>query len=308
LLGIGSRHRLTKELEQLLCSVVKDTSYAKAARTCNLFVDFNLSPRTVHKTVQSYGQKAQVVEDLSRITHLQTDSTKINAVPNERGIDVHLTLSIGASHKKGKRTIRQKTLAAIEVAKSPKKAKKVLKNSIVDQVIVDGRSGLERFIEQKKLPVTVQRCLWHIPHTSVHMLFQDGVSTTIGRELVRPMKEFLFNEKISVEKRLKKYDTLTSQFRLNQYESTCTFLENARKNLFTYKQFAEEDLYGRTNSIVERQMRELNRRMENGSRWTVPGAQNLLNLKFIEELNPVSYDYLWKLRKTTKARYQVILC
>jgi len=37
--------------------------------------------------------------------------------------------------------------------------------------------------------------------------------------------------------------------------------------------------------------------MENGSRWTEKGAQNLLSLKFIEELNPESYDYLWKLKK-----------
>ena len=55
-------------------------------------------------------------------------------------------------------------------------------------------------------------------------------------------------------------------------------------------------------------MREVNHRMENGSRWTEKGAQNLLNLKFIEELNPESYDYLWKLRKKPKSEFSVILC
>jgi hypothetical protein len=308
LLGIRSRHRLTKEFEQLLCTVVKDTSFAKTARTCNLFTNLNLSSRTVHKTVQTYGQKAHIVEDLTHMTQMQTDSTKIKATQNQRGIDVHLTLSIGPSHKRGKRVHREKTLAAIEVAKSPKKAKKLLENSTIDELIVDGRSGLEGFIEKKKIPVVIQRCLWHIPHTAIHMLMQDGLRKSIGRELVRPMKQFLFDEKIAVEQRLAKYDTLIAQFQDNDYESACTFLRNAREKLFAYKQFDDHDLYGKTNSVVERQMRELNRRMENGSKWTIPGAQNLLNLKFIEELNPISYDYLWKIRKSTKASFQVILC
>ena len=55
-------------------------------------------------------------------------------------------------------------------------------------------------------------------------------------------------------------------------------------------------------------MREVNRRMENGSRWSQTGAENLQKLKFIEELNPVSYDYLWKLKKNSKASFEVRLC
>ena len=308
LLGMYSRHQLTRELEQMICSVVKDTSFAKTASTVNLFCDLQLSPRTVHKTVQHYGEKAKIVEDLTSITRLEADSTKINASPNERGIDVHIALAVGASSRKGKRTIRKKTLATIEVAKSPEKTKRLLKNSQIDQLIIDGRSGLESYIEDNELPITVQRCLWHIPRTAVHMLHEDGLSAPVGRELIKPMRRFLFDESLPVKTRREKYDTLIGQFRENDYLKTCTFLENARDNLFTYKQFAEQDLYGRTISVVERQMREVNRRMENGSRWTPAGAQSLLSLKFIEELNPISYQYLWKVRKKQKSSFEVILC
>jgi hypothetical protein len=308
LLGIHSRHRLTRELERMICSLVKDTSFAKTARTVNLFCDLQLSPRTIHHTVHHYGEKAKIVEDLTSIPRLESDSTKINASPNERGIDVHIALAVGASSRKGTRTIRKKTLAAIEVAKSPEKTKRLLKHSQIDQLIVDGRSGLDSYIDDNELPITVQRCLWHIPRTAVHMLHEDGLSAPVGRELIKSMRGFLFDESLPVKTRREKYDTLIRQFRENNYLETCTFLENARKNLFTYKQFAEQDLYGRTISVAERQMREVNRRMENGSRWTPAGAQRLLTLKLIEELNPISHQYLWKVRKKQKSSFQVILC
>jgi len=308
LLGIDSRHQLTPELEKKLCSIVKDVSFSKTAKIANLFCDLRLSPYTIHRVVQRYGEQAKIVEDLSTITSLESDSTKINASANERGIDVHIALSLGGSSRKGERTTRKKTLAAIEVGRSPEKTKSLLKQSQVDQVVIDGHSGLERYIEDNQLPITVQRCLWHIPRTAVHMLYQDGLSAAAGRELVKSLRHFLFDGSLSVNDRLKKYDTLVDKFRTRNYTNTCTFFENAREKLFTYKQFAEQDLYGRTISVAERQMREINRRMENGSRWTPTGAQNLLTLKFIEELNPISYDYLWRTRKKRKSSFEVNLC
>jgi hypothetical protein len=308
LLGIESRHRLTKELEQFLCTVVKDNSYSKTAKAFNLLLGLDLSPTTVHRTVQKHGQEVEVIEDLSQITHLQTDITRINASANERGISVHFAISVGGSYQKGKRTIRQKTLACVQVAKSPEKIKTLLDRSKIDQITVDGLSGLEGYISKNQLPVNVQRCLWHIPRTAKHMLYLDGMSTPQAREFVKPMNELLFNESLSVDRRVKKYNKLIEKCKVYNLTSTNSFLENAKEHLFTYKQFAEKDLHGRTNSVIERQMREVNRRMENGSRWTEKGAQNLLNLKFIEELNPESYDYLWKLRKKHKSEFSVILC
>lgn len=308
LLGIHSRHQFTQELEQKLCSMVKDVSFSKTAKFVNLMCNLRLSPYSIHRVVQRYGTQAKIVEDLRTITRLESDSTKIKASANERGIDVHIALAVGGCTCKGKRVIREKTLAVLEVAKSPEKTKRLLRQSHIDQVIVDGHSGLERYIEENKLPITVQRCLWHIPRTAVHMLWKDGLSADAGRALVKPMKTILFDESLPVHERLEKYDALTDTVRMQNDDNTCTFLENARANLFTYKQFADQDNYGRTISVVERQMREVNRRMENGGRWTPKGAQNLLTLKFIEELNPLSYDYLWNIRKKRKSSFEVILC
>ena len=308
LFGLEKWQRISQELEQKFCHIVKDMSYRKTANLGNEFFDLNVSPRTVHKTVQKYGTRAKIIEDLSHISHLQVDSTKINASNNERGIDVHLAISLGPAEQKNGRTVRKKTLVSVQVSESPSEVKQLLRKSQVDQLTVDGKSGLEKFITDEKIPTAIQRCLWHIPRTAVHMMYLDGYSYISGREFVSPLKYLLFDESLAVKTRLERYNSFIEECRIAGCMKTVNFLENAASDLYTYKQFADSDIHGRTNSVIERQMREINRRMENGTRWTPTGANNLLNLKLIEELNPDSYAYLWKLRKNKSCKFEVILC
>ena len=308
LFGIEKRQRISRELEQKFCRIAKDLSYGKSANFFSQVFDLAISSRTIHSTVQKYGARARIMEDLSQIKHLQVDSTKINASANERGIDVHLAISIGQAQQKNKRTYRNKTLASVEVSKTPADAKRLLQESKIDQLTVDGKSGLESFVNDQDIPTIIQRCLWHIPRTTAHMMYLDGNKITAARKYVAPLKEFLFKESLSVATRLEKYNSFIEQCRNAGFEKTTSFLENAAKDLFAYKQFEDADIHGRTNSVVERQMREINRRMENGSRWSRNGANNLLKLKFIDEMNPVSYAYLWKLSKSKLTKMNVILC
>jgi len=308
LFGIEKRQRLSRELEQKFCRIAKDLSYGKTAKLVNEVFDLDISPRTVHSTVQKYGARAKIMEDLSQIKHLQADSTKINASAKERGIDVHLAICIGPSEQKNGRIVRQKMLASVQVSDKPTEIKKLLKRSQVDQLTVDGKSGLESFIGTENIPTTIQRCLWHIPRTAAHMMYHDGYKIAAGKEFVAPLKGFLFDETLSVNTRLEKYKTFIEQCRDAGCEKTANFLENATDNLYTYKQFDDTDVYGRTNSVAERQMREINRRMENGSHWSKTGANNLLKPKLIEEMNPGSYAFLWKLTKNKLKTFKVILC
>jgi hypothetical protein len=308
LFGLEKWQRISQELEQKFCRIVKDVSYGKTAKLVNEIFDLDISPRTVHSSVQKYGALAKIVEDLSHISHLQVDSTKINASNSERGIDVHLAISIGPAEQKNGRTFRKKTLVSVQVSETPAEVKQLLRKSQVDQLTVDGKSGLEKFILDEKIPTTIQRCLWHIPRTAAHMMYLDGYSIVFGREFVSPLKNLLFDESLSVKTRLERYNAFKEECRIAGCVKTANFLENAASDLYTYKQFADSDIHGRTNSVVERQMREINRRMENGTRWTPLGANNLLNLKLIDELNPDSFAYLWKLRKNKFYNFKVILC
>ncbi len=158
------------------------------------------------------------------------------------------------------------------------------------------------------IPTTIQSCLRYIPRTAAHMMYLDGLGIVNGRKLSKPLKSILLNEQLSVNARLTMYDAFLEDCQKAALEKTVTFLKNAQSTLFTYKQFADQDVHGRTNSIIERQMCEINRRMENGTRRSDTGAQNLLTLKLIHEMNPDSYADLWKLTKNKNFNFEIILC
>ncbi len=49
----------------------------------------------------------------------------------------------------------------------------------------------------------------------------------------------------------------------------------------------------RTTSIVEREMREINRRVDVGARWSIPGVAHLLKLRLAQRCNPDDYERVW---------------
>ncbi len=47
-------------------------------------------------------------------------------------------------------------------------------------------------------------------------------------------------------------------------------------------------------------MREVNRRVDNGARWSVPGVAHLLRLRLAQRCNPDDYERLWKPLQTVR--------
>jgi hypothetical protein len=50
----------------------------------------------------------------------------------------------------------------------------------------------------------------------------------------------------------------------------------------------------RTTSIVEREMREINRRVDVGARWSILGVTHMLKLRLAQRCNPDDYEKLWR--------------
>ena len=173
--GIPYRKRLSRELEQKIVKNVVELSYNKSSINIDDLLGIKVSKQTIHRVVQRYSSEAEILRTGEPIRQLQVDSTEVNAVNNERGVNVHIALSIGTRNIKGKRTYVSKELVEIEVNEQPKKIKKLLKKHQVELLIVDGHSGLELFIKEHNLNIDVQRCLWHLPRTLSHSLYLDGL-------------------------------------------------------------------------------------------------------------------------------------
>jgi hypothetical protein len=46
-------------------------------------------------------------------------------------------------------------------------------------------------------------------------------------------------------------------------------------------------------SVIEREMREINRRADVGARWSIPGVDHLLRLRHSKRINPDDFDRVW---------------
>ncbi|HYW07504.1 MAG TPA: hypothetical protein VE913_11135, partial [Longimicrobium sp.] len=49
----------------------------------------------------------------------------------------------------------------------------------------------------------------------------------------------------------------------------------------------------RTTSVIEREMREINRRTDVGVRWSVSGVDHLLRLRHARRINPDDFESVW---------------
>lgn len=63
----------------------------------------------------------------------------------------------------------------------------------------------------------------------------------------------------------------------------------------------------RTPSVIEQEMRELNRRIDGGTLWSVSGITNLAKLRLAKRHNPDDYQRIWSPLQNT-AQIAVSTC
>jgi len=149
-----------------------------------------------------------------------------------------------------------------------------------DTSILDGLKG--------KVKVLYQRCLWHVPHQLKFALWQDKAKvkrkspewlSVMARiyEICSLRSGLDDDDEIQALIGLKTtmLDTLIDDCRAQGYKHAATYLENARKDLFTG---LANRLQGKTSSRVERLFRTVNMRI-NVSKWTTQGALNVTKVR-----------------------------
>jgi len=150
--------------------------------------------------------------------------------------------------------------------------------------ILDGLKG--------KVKVIVQRCLWHIPYQAKYVLWADKVKHKSSEWLyvmselmeicaIRAYVDCKETIKAMIVSKKERLEELISHCRNMGYEHTCSYLENAKPDLFTA---VEKRLNGRTTSKAERVMRTLNMRV-NVSKWSENGVFNVAKVRLVYYYN-----------------------
>jgi hypothetical protein len=283
LLGLAPRQRVAQELVRKLVECVTDLPYGKTCRLAAGWLGESLSPRTLHAYVQEIGSRVRFTPAPAAAVVL-ADGTKVPAGRSERGMEVRFSFQILGRHQENGRTVVQKRIAGWGVG--PGGWKDALPPGIATEVIVtDREKGLPQLLAERFPTLRHQHCEWHLGHTLNHLLYLDGVTLAERKALKEEVGKIVWGSTIT--DRRERYASLCS--RLMCYAKASTMLMDAQQNVLFDVPSRE-----RTTSVIEREMREINRRSDVGVRWSERGINNLLRLRAARRINKDDFERVWQ--------------
>jgi hypothetical protein len=297
--GIGERVRLSEELLRKLLVMATEVPYKKASDFSRLFTDVPIGAKTVWNKAQEFGEKAE--DSLPKTAESDVgmgDSTKVkagNRDTHKRGLDAHVVIACEKEEKRHGRNSIAKTLLAFSVSSGSKEVEKQLKRTKakLKLMIADGERGMRKLFARIWKDIDLQRCIWHLFYQMGYFLWKDGVKKEDRDGWIQKLKDIVYAPKGTPVPTLKK-----------QYRQLCKTLEEKKmKNAANYLMYALPDVFTFRNvkkgkwiaqSVIERLMREINRRADIGRRWTEKGADNLLRLRLLKMLHPEIFSSLFQ--------------
>jgi transposase-like protein len=150
-------------------------------------------------------------------------------------------------------------------------------------IVTDRERGLRQLIGRYFPGARHQQCEWHLARTLGYTLSLQGMHVAERKRLVATVIGTL---RQSPEAARDGYRTL--QERVRAYPRATTFLRNSARYVLYESNSAE-----RTTGLVEREMRELNRRTDVGARWSLEGVASLVRLRLAQRHNPDDYERIW---------------
>ncbi len=285
LLGLRPGQRVLEEVEEKLVGLVTQLSYARTCQVAQEWLGLSIRPRTLHRWVQERGSQLQWSAD-PQSEVLLGDGTKIPSGGRSRlGEDVRIGFQFCGREEVHGRSRAQLRVVGVGIGRGswaeafPVELKPAL-------VVTDAEAGLREFVRARYATARHQLCEWHVAYTLDWSLIEDRVPAKRRKWLRKLLVRILFRETTQARKR-RRYERFTRWIGKISRKAQQQ-LEQASSRIL-YEEASAEC----TTSLVERQMREVNRRMEVGVRWSDTGALNLLRLRLAQQHNPDDYARLW---------------
>lgn len=289
-LGMEPRRQCTRELTRKLVERVYDTSYQKSVHTARDCMGVGVSASTLHRLVQESAGRLQLTPDPESEVVI-ADGTPVRAGERTRGgkrvdhEEMRLAFQlIGRSDEESDRP--RAHLRLIGMGVGLKTWPVVLPGDTRTKLVVtDAEPALLAHIRDLYPEARHQLCEWHISHTIDWPLRKDGVSHTDRKRLQDELHSIIWGKRSQAEKRA-------------LYQAFIDRLSFSPSAQYQLRQAAPRILYDEpssetTTSLIERQMREVDRRVVVGVRWSTRGVTNLMLLRMSRTHNAADYARVW---------------
>lgn len=280
-LGLFSRQRYTAELRRTLIERVYEMSYARSTGLARELWGVRLSTSTLHGFVQS-AAKAVELTPRTGVPLLLADGTKVPAGERAAQEDLRVAFQLLGRFTKDGRP--RADLRLVGLAAGLGSWPKVLRRDCAAQVVVtDAEPALPSHVQACYPEARHQWCEWHVGYTLNWSLHEDRMRVKERRQLQRELNGILWSKQGQRTKQ-RRYIGFLKRLPPRSRKQ----LERARGNVLFDTPSSE-----RTTSLVERQMREINRRVDVGVRWSIAGLENLMRLSLTRRHNADDYERVW---------------
>lgn len=290
LLGLNPRQRVSHEVRRKLALMGALCSY-RCVQTILRSFGSSISKTTVWKSVQLVGTTITMDLDTEGLKSGMADGTGIPIQGiKKRGLELKVFAQdlIGGGLR----------IAGLAIGKYESGWDAVFE-PLRDQfekmgefhLILDGDKAILKGLKAN-IEVTVQRCLWHIPHQIKHYLWSDGIThksdlwlTIMAKSvylvtLPNQLLDGMTIESVLAEKK-QQFDELIDYLEEHKCTACLSHIQNAWPDMFTN---FERKLNGKTTSLIERVMRTVNLRINVG-KWGADGALNMLRIRLAHYYN-----------------------
>lgn len=313
LLGVEPGMRIAPGLARRAASLATETSFAKTAD--HLAVETGAAPsiRTIKRLVREAGRRCDLSQprhDLAGVPALLIDGTRVPAgarygrkAYSARGVELNIACAVMGRDISGRRPKAHIELVGSTVARpwsTLEPAVRACRDAGI--VVTDGDDRIDAMLDRAAPRVPRQHCTFHIHHNVWHRLWQDGIPIAKRDALI----ERLLVPIMSAKSRRSSLEAAQDSIRFAEahgWDHTAVHLRRTAPHLATWHAVHRSKrswrMPGRsrpehTTSVLERTMREVNRRVDPpGNRWVIEGVRAMTNLLLGCRFNHPAWRGLW---------------
>jgi len=291
LLGLAPRQRRTPELTKATAALAVEVAYAKASRLLGEIGGVTVSARTIRRDlIDAAPERIAPRDGISKVPVLLLDGTGERAGASKGGVALHLAIGIVSRTTIANRQVCRVELLAATLGEGWPKLFELLAPIDPGLVVVDGEEELSILAETHFAGVPRQRCLWHLSRAVVKaMRYTDKTTNAAADRAAGELEAILTNAWLTrdLDDSLHRYQKLIEQLDTNGARSAANHLRRATSEVFTFLTDPTAGWLiaghkGRPDvgtGVLERVMREMNRRTDVGVRWSIPGVRAILLTK-----------------------------
>ncbi len=315
LLGLRPHQRRTDRLAALAGGLATEVTYAKAARFLSELTGMQVSARTIRNDVIDVAPHRLGPEVLD-VPILLLDGTGERAGDMLRGTQLHLAVGLMARHLTDGRVTCSVRLLGATLDESWTAMGQLLEGVRPGLILLDGETPLSDMVAERFPDVPVQRCLWHLVRGMTYTAWREGASKTHRRELRSLLVDLLADAHRHQElpKARIAYQELIDEMDARGVVRAASYLRAAEADVFTFIShpdagrllFGDKGRPELATGVLERVMRELNRRTDVGARWSIHGCRALLMLKLARKYHHPAWPWNPTATHPTNVRFRLV--